>query len=58
MFYRISTIALILELSKTILLKDKHREKGTSNKTPLLKNSTNMGVWAVGTLNQLFIRGC
>ena len=38
-------------------LKDTHREKALSNKTPALRKSTNMGVWAVGTLNQLFIRG-
>ena len=39
------------------LLKDTHRQKAPSNKTPALKKSKNMGVWAVGTLNQLFIRG-
>ena len=38
-------------------LKDTHRGKAPSNKTPTLRKSTNMGVWAVGTLNQLFIRG-
>ena len=38
-------------------IKDTHREKAPSNKTPALRKSTNMGVWAVGTLNQLFIRG-
>ena len=38
-------------------IKDTHREKARSNKTPALRKSTNMGVWAVGTLNQLFIRG-
>ena len=32
-------------------------KKAPSNKTPALRKSTNMGVWAVGTLNQLFIRG-
>ena len=37
--------------------KDTHREKAPSNKTPALRKSTNMGVWAVGTLNQLFITG-
>ena len=36
---------------------DIHREKAPSNKTPALRKSTNMGIWAVGTLNQLFIRG-
>ena len=38
-------------------IKDTHREKTPSNKTPPLRKSTNMEVWAVGTLNQLFIRG-
>ena len=37
--------------------KDTHREKAPSYKTPAIRKSTNMGVWAVGTLNQLFIRG-
>ena len=38
-------------------IKDTHREKATSNKTPVLKKSTNMGMWDVGTSNQLFVRG-
>ena len=33
-------------------LKNTHREKAPSNKTPALRKSTNMVVWAVGTLNQ------
>ena len=51
--------------------KDSHREKAPSNKTPALRKTTNwalgvwgvdikkyeLRVWAVGTLNQLFIRG-
>ena len=32
-------------------LKDTHREKAPSNKTPALRKSTNMGAWAVVTLN-------
>ena len=36
---------------------DTHREKAPSKKTPAPRKSTNMVVWAVGTLNQLFIRG-
>ena len=36
---------------------DTHREKAPSKKTPALRKSTNMVVWAVGTLNQLFTRG-
>ena len=35
--------------------KDTHRENAPSNKTPLLTKSTNMGIWVVGTSNQLFI---
>ena len=38
-------------------LKDTRREKARSNKSPALRKSTKMGVWADGTLNQLFIRG-
>ena len=38
-------------------IKDTQREKAPSNKTPALRKSTNMDAWAVGTLNQLFIRG-
>ena len=36
-------------------MKNTHREKAPSNKTPAPRQSTNMGVWAVVTLNQLFI---
>ena len=39
------------------LLTDTRREKAPSNKTPEVRKSTNMNAWAVGTLNQLFIRG-
>ena len=38
-------------------IKDTHREKAPSNKTPVLRKSTNAGVWAAGALNELFIRG-
>ena len=38
-------------------VKDTLREKGSSNKTLALRKSTNMDVWAVAILNQLFIRG-
>ena len=38
-------------------LKDTHREKAQSNKTPALKKSTNIDIWVVGTSNQLLIRG-
>ena len=39
------------------LVKDTHREKAPSNKTPALTKSRNMDIWVVGTSNQLFIRG-
>ena len=38
-------------------LKDTHRVKALSNKTPTLTESMNMDIWVVGTLNKLFIRG-
>ena len=38
-------------------LKNTHRQKTLSNKTTVPKKSMNMGVWATGTLNELFIRG-
>ena len=50
--------AVISQLNELVkFIKDTHRKKGPPNKTPALRKSTNMGVWAVGTLNQLFIRG-
>ena len=42
---------------KLVLLKDTHREKALSNKTPALIKSRNMGIRVVATSNQLFIRG-
>ena len=38
-------------------VKDTHREEAPSNKIPTLTKSTNMGIWFVGTSNQLIIRG-
>ena len=38
-------------------INDTHREKAPSNKTPALTKTANMGIWIVGTTNQLFIRG-
>ena len=49
-------VSLMLK-NKNGNLKDTHREETPSNKTPALWKGTIMGVWAVGTLNQLFIRG-
>ena len=39
-----------------MFIKDSHREKAPSNKTPALTKSTNLGIWVVGTTSQLFIR--
>ena len=38
-------------------LKDTHRENAPSNKTLALTKSTNIGIWVVGTSNQLLIKG-
>ena len=37
--------------------KDTDREKASSNETPALTKSTNMGTWVVGTTDQFFISG-
>ena len=42
---------------KEEVLNDTHRDKTPSYKTTALRKSTNMGVLAVSTLIQLFIRG-
>ena len=39
------------------LLKDTHRKKAPSNKTPMILKGINVNIWVVGTSNQLFIRG-
>ena len=39
-------------------IKDTHREKALLNKTPVLTKNRNMGIWVVGTSNQLFTRDC
>ena len=38
------------------VLKDTHKDKTPSNKTPAITKSTNMGIWDVGTSNQFFIK--
>ena len=38
------------------MLKDTHREKAPSNETPAFTKNRNMGIWIVGTTNQLFMR--
>ena len=36
-------------------VKDTHRKKAPSNKTPALTKSRNLGIWVVGASNQVFI---
>ena len=36
-------------------LKDTHRKKAMSNKTPALAKSMNIDIWVVGTSNQCFV---
>ena len=45
-----------IQLIMNFQLKDTHREKAQSNKTPALTKSRNTGIWVAGTSNQLFIR--
>ena len=46
------------EISKfSGFVKDTHRGKTPSNKTPALKESTNMNIWVVDTSNQPFVKG-
>ena len=46
---------LIHIFNRSISVEDTHREKVPSSKTPALTESTNMNIWVVVTLNQLFI---
>ena len=39
-----------------LTLKDSHREKVPSNKTPALAKSMDINIWVVGISNQLFLR--
>ena len=39
------------------LFKDTQGGKAPSSQTPAIVKSTNMDIWVVGTLNQVFIRG-
>ena len=41
---------------KNVELKDIHKEKTPSNKTPMLSESINRNIWVNSTSNQLLIR--
>ena len=43
--------------STCLYFKDTHREKAPSNKTRALTKYSDMGIWVIGTSNQLCIRG-
>ena len=52
------TLSIFFSLcADAYLVKDTHREKAPSNKTPALTKSMNMGIWVAGTSTRLFIRG-
>ena len=40
-----------------ISLENTFREKALPVKTPVLRKNSNIGVWTVGTLNELYMRG-
>ena len=42
---------------RSIFIKDTHKENTPLNTTETLSKSMNMHLWAIGTSNQLFIRG-
>ena len=55
--YREIFKSAVYDLEACNFIKDTHREKVPSNKTPALTKSTTMGILVVGTSNQVFIRG-
>ena len=54
-FFSEAKLGIMLYLCSS--LKDTHMENTPSNKTEALTKSKNMYIWAIGALNQLFIRG-
>ena len=48
---------LLLPMEFVKCFKDTQREKASSNKTPVLTESMNMGIRDIGTSNQFFIKG-
>ena len=54
-FFSEGKLGIMLYLCSSF--KDTHMENTPSNKTEALTKSKNMYIWAIGTLNQLFIRG-
>ena len=52
-----SLLLLNVTVMYLLRIKDTHREDTPSSKTEALSKSINVYIWAVGTLNQLFIRG-
>ena len=50
-------LILCIRFSRVSYVKFTFREKAPSNKTLALRKSTNMGVWAVGTLARSLPKG-
>ena len=46
-----------LQKRKVSYIKDTHKEKAPSSKTPVLTKNMNMNIWVVSTSKQLFLRG-
>ena len=51
------TLPQLLCTDKKIGFQDTHGQNILSNKTEALTKSMNMNIWAIGTLNQLIVRG-
>ena len=49
--------ASVILLIKTYCLKDTHKKKAPSKKTPMLSKRMNTDIWVFGTSKQLLIRG-
>ena len=40
-----------------VITKDTHKGSTPSSKTQVLMKITNMDIWLIGTMNQIFVRG-
>ena len=57
LFSKLKLLKVKLLNELLFMLEDTHREKAPANETPALTKCTNAGIWAIGTSNQLFIKG-
>ena len=56
-FIEKETITQVFSCEFCEIFKDTQREKAPSNRIPALIENTNMGIWVVGTSNQLYVIG-